>query len=1503
MALAIAFRYQEREYYKELSSGEEVTFGSHKKDKIQIPNSVEHMLWIREMADEVKIVSADPLNKADRNYPCNELISLSDSMEATVYITRVTGRSRRCVDLPYQGRITVGRRMNNDIVISYPIVSGCHFQLLMEAGKVRVEDLNSTNGLYLNGKRIEKASMKSGDVLSIYTFRFVLENGVLHFENLGSSMRIVDKVQNIGRPLAPEEVGKKAVRESEAAELMAAYPQYRFSPRIREQMPKEPVILSGAPGHGPSVGGRRSNFAYLIGSGAMMAASLATGMLTPGALLMRTAGMISPVANMAMFNKMSKEEKKQVEEYERMRKERYQAYINSQKARIKKVADVQRRILLAENPMPTVWIETVQALKRNLWERMPGDSDFLCVRLGTGKVKLCVEVKSRADVDGFTMIDDELEELAGQIIEETRYVDDAPVQVSMKEQQTIGIVGSMEANFYLLRNILVELTTAHNGKDVHIVGLFNKESRKYWKELRWLPHIWDESGQVRYIAFDEKRRHTVCELLSDVIRRRRLETSNSHTEKEKTVLPHYVIFVEDENLLLSESIYDDLVANNPAYGITTVILSDSMYGLPQTCEYIIDMTDRPMAFEREKYDERIYFQPDEKVHGKDMETFARRMSAIEIKDQSAEAALPFAVTFLQGYGVNKVEELDVLERWEHSEPYRTLEAPIGMMTGRKRFSLNILDGDQAHGPHGLLAGTTGSGKSELLQTWILSMAVTYHPHDVNFVIIDYKGGGMSDLMEPLPHVVGKITNIDRNISRSLISLKSELKRRQQLFADCGVNNIKKYQQAYKNGLAKTPLPHLIIVTDEFAEMKKEEPEFMTELNSVAAIGRTLGVHMLLATQKPAGIVTDQIGANSRFRICMKVQDVADSREMLKRPDAAKITQAGRAYVRVGEDELFELFQSFYSAAEYSDKQMTDKMKLENQVRIIGVTGERINPMPKKKKREAEQDELTAVIRYINRVCKEQGIEKMAGPWLPELPRWLTLEELDLPAAFDGETWPEDRKGLVIPVGRYDIPQQQTQGVLALNLMETGHFGIYGIPGSGKTFLLKTILMSMGRCYTPKDVEVTILDAASWSMKEFENMPHVREVILNSDNTRIRQFTKRISEEIETRKKVFLKHAVSSLSAYREVVNQDMPAIVIMVDQIRPMFENYPEINELLNEIAVSGAGYGIYLIYTANTSVGLSYKFTQLVKGIIALQQPEKGDYTQLVGAVGGISIPNSPGRALMRGNPPVAFQTAVYASAQKDRERNEQVQKILEEMRKAWEKQESSDALVGREKEVKTESEYSYEMRTHIPVGIYADDLEPACMDFSENIFSLICAEEESAGETFMKRLEKTLGKKQDNKVVNLTADNCREEIENIITNLNERQESRKKRRKESGFDEQEWLGSYMQICILIRDVPELVEKLDSEEQKKLFQIITKSAGLGVILIASGTAKGLKKAEENLVISRLLKSRCVILADGNPVEFTLFQYEDASVYADVRLDTDDAALIQNGKLRFIRYL
>ena len=1507
MAFVAAFRYDGKEYYTDLTK--EISFGTHKKDTIKIPESSDHLLVLNPTESQITVSVKKPLNywgTGSSVITVNEVVILSGEKKASLYVSQTTGQDSRKVELPYNGTLTCGSEKDNDIIIDCPIVYGRHFLISCENRTVHIEDFESNEDyegneererkhpLYLNGIPVSKAVMKSGDVLSIYTLRFLLRNGELLFENMGSALDIKEKW------LEPERKENQKIIDEKVIPL-SAYLTYHLSPRTREQLPKEEIILSAAPGQMHAGRGQSGNIGYLLGSGAMMAASLASGGLSPALLLMRAAGLISPVTTMALSRKMRKEEREQLEEYEQLRQESYRAYISDQKARIEKVADVQRRILEIENRSPEECLQTVQHLHRSLWERLPEDSDFLTTRLGIGKVPLCVEVKSRADADGFRMEEnDELEELSSRIIEETRHVDSCPVCISLRDFQTIGIVGKSEQLQHILRNIVVELATQHSFLDVHFVGLFEEEWMHDWQMLCWLPHIWDETVQTRYIAFNKETRHFVCEMLSELIRRRKANAYEDGRKREQAAKPHFIVVVQNREFLYEENIFDAVTANDPTLGITTLILADSLYNLPQTCQLLIEPGEREQycVYERQKYDQKKYFTPDIQIDRDTFESFCRRQAAIELEMKGGITAIPSSVTFLQGYQVQTVEELHIEERWENSKPYASLAAPIGIMEGGKTFSLDIRSSEQAHGPHGLLAGTTGSGKSELLQSWILSMAVNYHPHDVNFVIIDYKGGGMSDLVEPLPHVVGKITNIDRNITRSLISLKGELKRRQKLFAEYGVNNIDKYQRAFEEGIAKERLPHLIIVTDEFAELKKEEPEFMAELNSVATIGRSLGIHMLLATQKPAGVVTDQINSNSRFRICMKVQDVADSREMIKRADAALITQAGRAYVRVGEDEYFGLFQSFYSAAEYTGN-TAGGMQLENQVRLIKANGNRIMVNKRKQKKKSREivDELTAVTACINDLCKEKGIKKLPGPWLPELPRRLLLTELGIDPGFDGTAWKADKKGLRVPIGKYDIPEEQKQGIQYLDFMETGHYGIYGIPGSGKTTLLKTVLTAIGMYYKPEHVNVWVLDAANWSMSEFAGMPHVKKVILNQEKEEVSRFISRMRKEMEYRRSIFLKAAVNSLDVYWEIVSKELPAVIIAVDHIEALFEEYMELGELFAEIATSGAAFGMYLIYTANSTIGIRYAFLQLIKGAITLQMSDRGDYGSLVGPIYGVSLPQFAGRALIKGAKPVVFQAAMYIDGENEKRRQDELEKLFISMKNALEAEPEKDASAQPE----TNTEKTDYGRGKLFAGRDIHDFEPVVIDLTSQNVLLLCSEDECLRENMLGKFEMQLSNKADHQIVHLEADNV-EDVKNELGHiLDGRVESLEKHQSDPDFDQEKWITGFSQICLIIHDPEELERNMGLEDKNFIRQILTDSSELGVLILVSAPKTLFEIPKPDLIADAILSAGQVLALDGRPTEYVK-DYERQSETTMINpLEENEIAWIKTDELKIMR--
>ena len=278
------------------------------------------------------------------------------------------------------------------------------------------------------------------------------------------------------------------------------------------------------------------------------------------------------------------------------------------------------------------------------------------------------------------------------------------------------------------------------------------------------------------------------------------------------------------------------------------------------------------------------------------------------------------------YGVRNTIDLDIWRFWNENHAYEGIKAIVGIGSGSRPFVLDISDKPQSHGPHGLAAGTTGSGKSVMLQTYILSLALNYHPEQVQFILIDYKGGGMANAMSRLPHIAGIIDNLqsERAIQRALQSIKGEIKRREEAFKRLGIDHIDDYIRFYNNDPRERPLGHIIIVVDEFAELKREQPDFMRELVSAARVGRSVGLHLILATQKPSNSVDDEIWSNTRFRICLRVASRGDSNDMLKRPDAAYLRGMGRCYVQVGNDEIFEQIQTSYSGADYAPNALSSE---------------------------------------------------------------------------------------------------------------------------------------------------------------------------------------------------------------------------------------------------------------------------------------------------------------------------------------------------------------------------------------------------------------------------------------------------------------------------------------------------------------------------------------------------------------------------------------------------
>lgn len=1500
--IAFTLRIGERLYYRTMQNGEKCTIGGHRKDSIQIDGWEKRQIELQTSAGKLAVQTKPPLIYSNQDCPVEQILTLDTARNCQLMFTNHSDRESGSLTLPYRGIIRFGRSERSDVAMAVPFVSKAHFLLRLDAGTVRIEDNDSTHGLYLNGRRIRAGIMRAGDVLQIWTVRIILDNGKLYFENLDGRLRL-GKVQSDTEKIHPSAV---------PADQQGAFLSYHRSPRMQEQLPREPIVLSDPPKKTAAYERKRSMLAYLLGPSVMLVANLATmGAASPALLLARSAGLVTPLVSVASYSGMDKKQKKRIEEYEKLCRERFGAYIEDQKRHIDEVAQHQREIITRENPSPYECMKTVSEVRRSLWERMPADRDYLDVRLGMGYEPLCVPVKSRAEVSGFRMEDDEMEQVVRQIIEETRIVDHIPARLSLRNYQTVGIVGKRRHAIRLVQSMLAELTCQQSPQNVRLVGFFDKDEMGIWAPLRWFPHIWDDEGQFRYIAFDKKRAHTVCELLSETLQRRNKASSESHSKNNSVPQPYYIVILGSKSLIKKEPIMNLLTKNDPALGVSTIFLFDDLYSLPQDCRYIVEVDNDPCAYDRLDISRKFFFTPDNPPDEDQLDKFAREMSAIRIEELSQVAGIPESITFLQGYGVKHPEQLQIMKRWRDSRPYETLAAPIGVSSGGKVFQLDIQDGQ--HGPHGLVAGTTGAGKSELLQSWILSMAVNYHPHDVIFVLIDYKGGGMANLLEPLPHVVGKITNLGSGIERALIALSAENIRRQEMLNRYGVNDIKKYQKLYREGRADEPMPYLVIVADEFAELKHEQDAFMSQLISISRTGRSLGIRLVLATQQPGTVVDRQIETNSRFRVCLKMNSTEDSKLVLSHADAAQITHRGRAYARVGEDEIFELFQSYWSGADYRGEEMPRRDE-GNRVRIVNATGERIVVNRPQKKRDADcSDELTVIVRHICQTAASAGLEPLRSLWLPELPERFPLQDILPQSAFDGTSWGKPARFLAFPIGRYDDPASQSQGIQYLDLAGGGHCAIYGSSMTGKTTLLKTFLLSMAMCCSPSEAQAYIIDFGH-VLGDFEKLPHVGGVVFSAEEEKREKLQEMLINELDRRKKLFSQNAVSTLAAYRSAVGDDLPAIVLVIDNIIALLESFDnqnkteKVKKFLEKIAGQGASYGLYLMYTAPVPLGISQSIVQNVKNVIALQLNDTGHYSTLVG--GKKFLPNIPGRALCRGNPPLEFQVALYLDYPSEPEQNEALSALAKEMNHCWTGVKPHRIPVMSE--TVSLSDMAYTESAKLPVGQDLQTLETAYVDLTQPHYHLVvCGPQQSANSRYMGKLCRILSTMEGNQLYIIDSPSmplaefkshsvqyCACNDENRLQQLAEALRTELNQRLDAQDAGQ--ASAWPQICLVVDDLLAFIHCITGDQYNVMLKICENAGDLNVIVLASAAENDLIKYSRDTLISALLSSQNGIVIGGNATAYTCFEVDNKTELLG-KLGPNDAYLFTAKTCRMIR--
>ena len=826
--------------------------------------------------------------------------------------------------LPLHEEVTFGRQSTNVIALRHDghnLISGQHASMWCSEGRWYVSDLGSTNGTFVNNRRIGDATALSfGDCIDLFGLRIVYLGNEIAVNVRESGARVNESMLGEFVPEA------RPLEHPNRRDLAATVHR---SPRQITRLDEGTVTIDDAPA--PKDDARRTSIIGAIGSGLVMAlpmlvgcafmiyASQATG-TDRGAFMYM--GVITSVtsASIGVFRTLGtmRQAQRDYEAYEVLRHDKYGQYLVEREQEVC-ARYLHNQQILRDRYKPVQEVCRYDAHSPELWTKNVSQPDFLSHRLGLGELPFQVDVQIPAE--RFTLSENDLASSPREIRDKYAMLRDVPICVDLLRSRVVGVIGGaqMAGGIAVAHTIISQIAATNSYSEVKLVIVYDEDrsgSVDVWGYTHWLPHVWNETRTVRYVASNlEESREVFYEL--NRVMRSRIDERGKGGRGSAIPLPYYVLVLAAPHLLEGE-IFEQYAMNPaPEYGLATICLAERYEDLPNECDYVIqnDGDFKGTYHLTDNLDERVAVDFDH-ITLEEARQQAAVLANVRASEVQGGGDVPQSVSFFELYGIQRPEQLDVLSGWRKNRTYESMRAIIGQRNGGVPCYLDIHE--KFHGPHGLVAGTTGSGKSETLQTFILSLAINFSPDDVSFFIIDYKGGGMASLLEGLPHLVGQISNLSGNqVDRALVSIQSEKNRREAIFKDYGVKDIRDYTRLVKNGEAPLPVPHLVIIIDEFAEMKHDEPDFIQEIVSISRVGRSLGIHLIMATQRPAGAVSEDIRANSRFKLCLRVQSKQDSVDMLNRPDAAYLTQSGRCYLQVGNDELFELFQSGYSGAAYS----------------------------------------------------------------------------------------------------------------------------------------------------------------------------------------------------------------------------------------------------------------------------------------------------------------------------------------------------------------------------------------------------------------------------------------------------------------------------------------------------------------------------------------------------------------------------------------------------------
>jgi S-DNA-T family DNA segregation ATPase FtsK/SpoIIIE len=845
-----------------------------------------------------------------------------------------------------------------------------------------------------------------------------------------------------------------------------------------------------------------------------------------------------------------------------------------QKARIEQdvrdALNAERARLRVGHPDPATVLTIATGPRRRLWERRRGDPDYLLLRVGTAYVPSAVVVEDPAGDEGRRDV--------------AFLIPDAPVAVPLAEMGVLGVAGPVGTPRAIARWLAGQAVTLHSPCDLRLCVLTDGSAEHEWDWLRWLPHARPAEGQHAHVLIGndaETVAARVAELTALVAGRQR--ASRGAVGEVRFAQADTLVVLDGARRLCSLPGVVTLLREGPPVGVRALCLDAAERLLPAECRAVVAARPDGLRVQQAGAPTVSGVRPDQ-VSASWAARLARGIAPIRDAGGEREASsVPESARLLDVLRLEPPAPGQIIARWQEGGP-ATVAVAGESADGPFRIDL------RPDGPHGLVAGTAGSGKSELLQTIIASLAAANRPDAMTFVLIDYQGGSAFGDCARLPHTVGMMTDLDAHLAeRALTSLTAELTRREHLLAVAGATDIDDYLAARILGVAAS-LPRLVLVVDEFAALARDLPDFVTGLVNIAERGRSLGLHLILATQRPSVMVSADIRASTNLRIALRVTDPAESARVIDAPDAARVSPhlPGRGYARVGAGPLVP-----FQAAQVSGRRPVTPgaPRPPGAAEPAGRPGEppwvaRLDwadlgrpPLtrPPGQPADGEATDLSALVEAIGQASERLGIAPPPRPWLDPLRPVVLLGDLPTPP-WAGPGLPP------VPYGLDDLPAEQEQRVCSINFATFGHLLAAGAPRSGRSQLLRTIAGSIASAISCADVHLYGIDCGNGALLPLTRLPHCGAVVTRTQTDRAARLVRRLAGEVARRQELLASGGFADISGQRAAGRGErLPHIVVLIDRWEGLLGSPGDAADgglagQVHKLAEDGRAVGVHLV-------------------------------------------------------------------------------------------------------------------------------------------------------------------------------------------------------------------------------------------------------------------------------------------------------------------------------------